>query len=323
MPAMTPAAAMPVRTRKPDNRTVGRNMRGKIIKAIAGFYYIHDGHDIYACRARGVFRNIDTKPLAGDDVTFEVTDTKDMEGWVTSVLERRNELNRPPVANADQMLAFFAVKDPDPSVLHISRLLIAAERAGIPQIIVFNKADLAEADASPEDALRKLQDIFRGTDIGVHLISVRGGSGIEDLKQILAGRTTVLSGPSGAGKSSFVNALLGERKMETGEISRKLQRGKQTTRHTELMYLPELGEGSYIFDTPGFSALDNELEPEDVQNYFPEIAAHIPECRFSGCAHINEPDCGVKQALAEGLISPERYEAYRTLYAERKAAARY
>ncbi len=294
------------------------DMHGKIIKAVSGFYYVHDGHDIYACRARGVFRNIDTKPLVGDDVTFEVTDTKDMEGWVTSVLERRNELKRPPVANAEQMLAFFALKDPEPSVLHISRLLIAAEQAGIPQTIVFNKSDLAK-----EQDDRRLKDIFRGTGIDVYLISVREGRGLEEVKSLLAGHTTVLSGPSGAGKSSFVNAVLGEEKMETGEVSRKLQRGKQTTRHTELMYLPGLGEGSYLFDTPGFSALENELEPEEIQDYFPEIAAHIADCRFSGCVHINEPDCGVKQALDEGLISPERYEAYKALYAERKAAIRY
>ena len=290
-------------------------MRGKIVKAIAGFYYVRDGEQVYACRARGLFRNQDIRPLVGDEAEFELTYTEDVEGYVTDIAPRRNELKRPAAANVDLMLAFFAMKDPAPNILHISRLLLSAETAGVRPVIVLNKTDLVSARKAAAQT-----EIFRGTGYEIHTISVKTGAGIDEIRPLLSGRTTVLAGPSGAGKSSFLNAVLGDERMETGEISRKLQRGRHTTRHTELFYL---GGNGYLLDTPGFSALENELEPEQVRDCFPEFSEYQKNCRFAVCLHADEPDCAVKEALREGKISPERYEAYLALLAERRAAVRY
>lgn len=290
-------------------------MRGKIVKAVGGFYYLQDGENVHACRARGLFRNMDLKPLVGDEAEFELTHTEDVEGFVTEILPRKNELVRPAVANVDLMLAFFAMKDPAPNMLHISRLLLAAETAGVRPVIVLNKSDLVNAKKVSAHAA-----MFRGTGYELHTVSVKTGEGIDEILPLLAGKTTVLAGPSGAGKSSFLNAVLGGAHMETGEISRKLQRGRHTTRHTELFYL---GDEGYLLDTPGFSALDNDLEPEQIRDYFPEFSEYQKDCRFAVCVHADEPDCAVKKALAEGKISPERYEAYLALYRERKSAKRY
>ena len=290
-------------------------MRGKIVKAVGGFYYLQDGDKVHACRARGLFRNLDMKPLVGDEAEFELTYTEDVEGYVTDILPRKNELVRPAVANVDLMLAFFAMKDPAPNMLHMSRLILAAETAGVRPVIVLNKSDLVSARKAAG-----LQEQFRGTGYEIRTVSVKAGEGIAEIRPLLSGKTTVLAGPSGAGKSSFLNAVLGAAHMETGEISRKLQRGRHTTRHTELFYL---GEDSYLLDTPGFSALDNELEPEQIRDWFPEFEEYQKHCRFAVCLHADEPDCAVKEALREGKISPERYEAYLALLAERRAAVRY
>ena len=290
-------------------------MQGKIVKAIAGFYYVHDGAQVHACRARGLFRNQDIKPLVGDIAEFELTYTEDVEGYVTDLAPRRNTLIRPAVANVDLMLAFFAMKDPAPNILHMSRLLLSAETAGVEPVIVLNKSDLVSARKAAA-----LQNAFIGTGYTLRTVSVKTGEGIDALRPLLAGKTTVLAGPSGAGKSSFLNEILGGAHMETGEVSRKLQRGRHTTRHTELFYL---GGDGFLLDTPGFSALENDLEPEQVRDYFPEFTEYQKNCRFAVCLHADEPDCAVKEAMREGKVSPERYEAYMTLLQERKNARKY
>ena len=290
-------------------------MQGKIVKAIAGFYYVHDGAQVHACRARGLFRNQDIKPLVGDIAEFELTYTEDVEGYVTDLAPRRNTLIRPAVANVDLMLAFFAMKDPAPNILHMSRLLLSAETAGVEPVIVLNKSDLVSARKAAA-----LQNAFIGTGYTLRTVSVKTGKGIDALRPLLAGKTTVLAGPSGAGKSSFLNEILGGAHMETGEVSRKLQRGRHTTRHTELFYL---GGDGFLLDTPGFSALENDLEPEQVRDYFPEFTEYQKNCRFAVCLHADEPDCAVKEAMREGKVSPERYEAYMTLLQERKNARKY
>ena len=297
-------------------------MQGKIVKAIAGFYYVHDGAQVHACRARGLFRNQDIKPLVGDIAEFELTYTEDVEGYVTDLAPRRNTLIRPAVANVDLMLAFFAMKDPAPNILHMSRLLLSAETAGVEPVIVLNKSDLVSARKAAA-----LQNAFIGTGYTLRTVSVKTGEGIDALRPLLAGKTTVLAGPSGAGKSSFLNEILGGAHMETGEVSRKLQRGRHTTRHTELIALKEASDesfaksGSYVLDTPGFTSLFvSGIASSGLQDFFEEFTKYIPDCRYTGCSHVNEKTeiCGVRQAVERGEISGERYENYCQIYQELK-----
>ena len=291
-------------------------MQGKIVKAIAGFYYVDAVESgIYKCRARGIFRKNGVKPLVGDDAEMEVTHEGDREGNVISILRRRNELRRPEVANIDQVLILMAFRDPNPNFLLLDRFLLSAETAGVPCLICFNKADAARE----KEADRILAD-YGGCGYPVDFISVRTGLGLEDLRARLAGKTTVLAGPSGVGKSSLTNALSGRVMMETGEISRKLARGKNTTRHSQLL---DLGEGTFLCDTPGFSALDTATLPkEELGDYYGEFRPYDGMCRFQGCVHVGEPDCAVKEAAADGRISRLRYENYVQLYEELKEAER-
>ncbi|MCR4672479.1 MAG: ribosome small subunit-dependent GTPase A [Lachnospiraceae bacterium] len=292
-------------------------MQGKIIKGIAGFYYVHvPGHGVYQCRARGLFRKDDLKPLVGDDVGIEIISDTDKEGNITQLLPRRSELIRPASANVDQAMIVFAVMNPKPNLGLLDRFLIIMNRQGIDTVIVFNKTDLVtEAEAAA------LADTYSGSGCRVILACVREGKGLEKIRGILSGRTTVVAGPSGVGKSSMTNKLYPEAKMQTGEISRKVKRGKQTTRHTELF---ALGGGTYIMDTPGFSSLYlTDMEPEELKAYYPEFEAFFRDCRFAGCNHINEPDCAVKDAVKAGKINRDRYEGYKLLYEELSSLRRY
>lgn len=287
-------------------------MQGKIVKGIAGFYYVSvAGSGIYACKAKGIFRKLHMKPLVGDDVIFEVTHIKDREGNITEILPRKNELIRPAAANVGQALIYFALKDPDPNFQLLDRFLISMDLKGIPSRIVFNKID-----GQPEEEMRYIQSIYANCGCPLSFVSVYTGEGMEELKASLLGQTTLLAGPSGVGKSSFTNAILGEEHMEVGEISKKLARGKNTTRHAELI---RIDDNSYVFDTPGFSfftALD--LKKEDLRFSYHEFDEYEGKCRFDGCVHISEPDCKVKEALDEGKIHPVRYENYTKIYEELK-----
>ena len=287
-------------------------MQGRILKAIAGFYYVYVvGSGIYACKARGIFRNENRKPLVGDIVEMEVTHEADMEGNVTVILPRSSELTRPPVANIDQVIILFAMRTPDPNFLLLDRFLIEAQRQKVSCLIAFNKID--EADPAEIDRIR---ETYRGCGSPLYFLSVRTGEGVEALKEALKGKTTALAGPSGAGKSSFTNAVQEDVTMEVGDISKKLARGKNTTRHSQLIMA---GPDTWLCDTPGFTALDTaELEKEDLENYYPEFAPYLGKCYFQGCAHIAEPGCRVKEALEDGGISAGRYEHYRYLYEERR-----
>ncbi|MDO5702123.1 MAG: ribosome small subunit-dependent GTPase A [Lachnospiraceae bacterium] len=291
-------------------------MQGIIVKAIAGFYYVDaGGSGIYECRARGIFRKQNRKPLVGDLVTFEVTHEGDREGSVDEILPRKNCMLRPAIANVDQAMLLFAMRDPDPNFILLDRFLIEASRQGVPCVIAFNKSDLSD-DAEREAIAAN----YRGCGSEVVYISVREGTGMDRIRQILSGRTTVLAGPSGAGKSSLVNALQDEVVMETGEISRKLSRGKNTTRHTQLI---KAGDGTYLCDTPGFTALDTQgVSGDELDLYYAEFAPYLGKCYFQGCAHINEPDCAVKEALEGGIVSRERYDHYKYIYEELKEAER-
>jgi len=293
-------------------------MQGKIIKGIAGFYYVHDGHSrIYECKAKGIFRNRKVKPLVGDDVSFDVINEETAIGNITDILPRSSELIRPAVANVDQCLIVFAYRDPVPNLNLLDRFLISMERNHIPVYICFNKQDLLISN----DDRAQVEHHFIGTGYPVIGISTYTGEGIEKIRECLKGRTTVLAGPSGVGKSSLINYLLPEAAMETGSVSEKIRRGRHTTRHSELFWLEE---NTFIFDTPGFSTLYlEEIEAEDLRFYYPEMIKHEGECRFQGCIHDREPNCAVKQALSDGEISRTRYENYQLFIEECKNRRKY
>lgn len=286
-------------------------MRGKIIRGIAGFYYVYAETGIYECKAKGVFRKDNRKPLVGDNVEMDVLDGEQYLGNIRELLPRHNELIRPAVANIDQALVIFAVTSPKPNFNLLDRFLIMMQQQEIPCIICFNKQDLDRAGES-----RQYQSIYGNCGFQTISVSVREQEGIQELKKLLTGKTTTVAGPSGVGKSSIINCLQSGVTMETGQISRKIERGKHTTRHTELI---AAGADTYILDTPGFSSLSLfDLEKEGLGRYYPEFASYEKYCRFGGCAHINEPVCGVKDAVAEGVISRMRYDNYCLLYEELK-----
>ena len=292
-------------------------MQGKIIKGIAGFYYIYaeDGN-IYECKAKGIFRKDNFKPLVGDNVEITVLNEEEKEGSVTSILPRRNSLIRPAVANVDQAFLIFAKENPKPNFLLLDRFLIMMEQQGIPVVICFNKKDVGE-----KEEMEKLYEIYTGCGYRVVLSSTYEGEGMDEIHEILKGKTTVVAGPSGVGKSSITNCMQGEVQMETGEISKKLKRGKHTTRHSQVI---PVEKNTFLVDTPGFSSLYlTDMKEEELRDYFPEFVMYEPQCRFQGCMHIHEPGCAVKEALSEGEISQQRYDNYLALYEELKEKRRY
>ena len=292
-------------------------MQGKIIKGIAGFYYIYaEDHGIYECKAKGIFRKDNQKPLVGDNVEIEVLDIQEKEGSVTAILPRRNSLIRPAVANVDQAFVIFAMENPKPNFMLLDRFLIMMEKQDIPAVVCFNKKDLADSSE-----LEFLYETYTGCGYRVILSSTFQGDGLDEIRQVLKGKTTVVAGPSGVGKSSITNALQENVKMETGEISKKLKRGKHTTRHSQVI---PVGEDTYLMDTPGFSSLYlTDMEEQELKDYFPEFRKYEGQCRFQGCRHIHEPGCAVKEALENHKISSLRYEDYLGLYEELKEKRRF
>ena len=292
-------------------------MTGKIMKGIAGFYYVHAPNDrVYECKAKGVFRNKKVKPLVGDDVEIDILDEELGTGNIRKVLERRNQLIRPTVANVDQAVIIFAAAKPEPNFNLLDRFLVMMLRQNIPCVICFNKQDVAG-----NEQLRLLEETYVSCGYQVVFTSTVTGEGMDDFKRLLENKTTVLAGPSGVGKSSIINEIKPEAQMETGEISRKIERGRHTTRHSELFHVKN---STYIMDTPGFTSLYIEgMEKEELKEYFLEFEEYEPYCKFNGCIHINEPQCGVKAALGEGKISSIRYENYKFLYEELKQQKKY
>lgn len=292
-------------------------MQGKIIKGIAGFYYIYaeDGN-VYECKAKGIFRKDNFKPLVGDNVEITVLNEEEKEGSVTSILPRRNSLIRPAVANVDQAFLIFAMENPKPNFLLLDRFLIMMKQQEIPAVICFNKKDVGE-----KEEMEKLYEIYTGCGYRVVLSSTYEGEGMDEIHEILKEKTTVVAGPSGVGKSSITNCMQGEVQMETGEISKKLKRGKHTTRHSQVI---PVEKNTFLVDTPGFSSLYlTDMKEEELRDYFPEFVMYEPQCRFQGCMHIHEPGCAVKKALSEGKISQQRYDNYLALYEELKEKRRY
>ena len=287
-------------------------MQGKIIKGIAGFYYIYAENDeIYECKAKGIFRKDKQKPLVGDNVEIEVLDEQEKEGSVTAILPRKNSLIRPAVANVDQAFVIFAMENPKPNFMLLDRFLIMMEKENVPAVICFNKKDLAK-----QEELELLYETYKSCGYDVIFSSTFNGEGLDEIREILKGKTTVVAGPSGVGKSSITNALQENVQMETGEISKKLKRGKHTTRHSQVI---PVGHDTYLMDTPGFSSLYvNDFEKEELKNYFREFIEYNNGCRFTGCVHVNEPDCLVKEAVENGGINRSRYDNYILMYEEIK-----
>ncbi|MBR5337459.1 MAG: ribosome small subunit-dependent GTPase A [Lachnospiraceae bacterium] len=292
-------------------------MYGKIIKGIAGFYYVFvPGAGTYECKAKGVFRKDNVKPMVGDNVEIDVLDEDAMEGNLKSIYERKNELVRPLVANIDQALVIFAMKNPTPNLNLLDRFLISMEMQDVSVVICFNKRDIVTVDEMDE-----FRRIYDKTPYKLVFTSTKSGEGMDELKKALCGKVSAVAGPSGVGKSSVIKAINPDADVETGEISRKLARGKHTTRHSEII---RIDDDTFIMDTPGFSSLYVDIDKkEDLKLYFPEFRPYEEKCRFSGCAHVSEPDCAVKEAVEAGDISKERYESYLMLYDEIRSKRRY
>lgn len=292
-------------------------MQGRIVKGIAGFYYVFiPGVGILECKAKGIFRKNKLKPLVGDRVLVTLLNKEEKTGNIEEILERENELIRPAVANIDQALVVFALKSPEPNFNLLDRFLLMMKQKGLPCILAFNKADLVG-----EDRLAEIRSLYEKSGHPIFFISAKNEVGLLELKDALLGKITTLAGPSGVGKSSLINSLQIGVSMETGTVSEKIQRGKHTTRHSELI---PIDEDSFILDTPGFTSLSVfNLEKEELESLYSEFEPYRKHCRFTPCSHTHEPDCAVKEALEQGEISRVRYENYQQIYEELKEKKKY
>ena len=280
---------------------IPHNMRGTIVKGIAGFYYVKSGETVYRCRAKGAFKEQGIKPAVGDEVRFQVG-TEEDNTLVTEILPRKNVFIRPFVSNVDCFVVVTAAKKPAPVLQTIDRFLVMAEKAETDIVLCINKCDLK----GRQEELREIYEpLYPVVCLGEGM-----DEGLEELKELIRGKKAALAGASGVGKSTILNRLHADELMETGSISRKSQRGKHTTRHSELFELDDAG--TMIFDTPGFTSFDIlEADAEELQFLYPEIGAFAGQCRYDNCRHLAEPDCAVKRALEEGKINPSRYRSYR------------
>ncbi|MEG0873891.1 MAG: ribosome small subunit-dependent GTPase A [Clostridiales bacterium] len=284
--------------------------KGLLIKGYNGFYYVKAENKLWSCSLRGRFRLTKQKFLPGDVVMF--TEIEFPKGVIEEVLPRKNQLVRPSIANVEQAVITFALTAPNPDFLLLDRILVQVLEKEITPIICFNKADLVS-----EEERIKLISPYEKSGFTVICVSAETGSGIEALKKQIEGHLVVLAGPSGVGKSSILNALNSEFHLETGELSKKVERGKHTTRKVELLPLDEI---TYIADTPGFSTLflPDGIEKNTLVHYYPEIFEAAHNCPFKSCMHHKERDCAVKDGVEKGLIDKGRYERYCILFEELK-----
>ncbi len=281
---------------------------GVILKGIGGFYYVKTAVGVFECKAKGKFRKEKISPLAGDKVS--VTVRNDEENTIDEIYERKNFLIRPPVANIDKLFIVVSAAKPRPNTVIIDKMTVLAEKNDITPVIVITKTDLTSH--------YELKAIYESTGYKVYSFSVEDMSDIDAIKAELSGCLSAFTGNSGVGKSTLINALNGELKLETGEISDKLGRGRHTTRQAEIF---EVGEG-LVIDTAGFSSIDfttdNRIYSDELQHYFKEFSEHIGDCRFNGCRHMGDKDCRICELVDEGVISKSRHESYKTILSEIK-----
>lgn len=275
--------------------------RGIILKGIGGFYYVKCEDKIFECRARGKFRLDGIKPIPGDIAEITLP-TETSVGYVEDILERKNELVRPSVANLDLLLIVLSAKKPKPDFLLADKLIIYSKARGIPCAIVVNKCD----SGTSNDICRQ----YKKSGVDVLTISAHTREGFSELEKLLEGKCVCLAGQSAVGKSSIINSLFPSINLETGGLSKKTDRGRHTTRHSELIFIPKLN--ATVIDTPGFSILECiDIEPQELSKYYSEFDAD--SCKFAECLHDKEPDCAVKKQLDRGEISLERYERYKAI----------
>ncbi len=287
---------------------------GLILSGKNGLYTVEYSGEIYKCRCGTKIRKTDGRILAGDRVIFR--DNGDGNGFIVSLIQRKNSLIRPPVANIDLLAMVVAPRDPAPYLYNVDLLSVIAEKNGIECAIIISKSDL--------DDCSEIYEAYKNTPFTVIETSSETKKGIDEAKQLLRDKICVLCGASGVGKSSLINSLYPELALETGELSRKISRGKNTTRTTELF---SLGNGTYLADTPGFTAVNTELycaiDHKELSLFFPEFASHTSNCRYNDCTHTKEEECGIAQAVECGEISVSRHDSYKKLYDELKSIDRY
>lgn len=284
-------------------------MQGRIIKALSGFYYVSFDGKIYECKARGNFRKSGISPLVGDNVEFTLTDSG--KGIIDKILERKNSLIRPPVANIDKLFIVSSYTSPAPNTFIIDKMSVIAKHNNIEPIIIFNKCDMGDFDA--------WQSIYEKAGFKTYIVSAQNDIGIEDIKNELKNCVSAFTGNSGVGKSSILNTLFGNSNIQTGEVSEKLGRGRHTTRHTQLY---PLDFGGFVADTPGFSSLEiDNLDyslKENLAMCFEEFEDFSSHCKFTGCTHTKEKGCAIIEAVANGNIVASRHESYLKLFDELK-----
>ena len=280
------------------------NVQGIVLRSIGGFYYVEAADMVYTCRARGIFRRQGITPVAGDQVL--ISTEEDGTGMLEEVLERKNVLVRPPVANLDVLVLVASVCHPRTNTLVLDKMIAVAEKKGICPIIVINKSDLGDPT--------ELEQIYHSTGLECFTVSANDPQSLIPLRQRLAGQICVFAGNSGVGKSSILNGIDPTLELSTGEISEKLGRGRHTTRTATLYHFAD----GYVVDTPGFSSLDMEqvesISKDELADCFREFEPFVGQCRFIGCAHYREPKCAVRAAVEAGQIAQSRYDSYVTMY---------
>ncbi len=285
-------------------------MEGCILKGIGGFYYVETSEGVFECKAKGKFRKERIVPLAGDKVEITLRDSQ--ENTIDVILERKNKLVRPPVANIDKLMIIVSVVSPLPNTVIIDKLTVIAERKNIEPVIVITKSDLEEEKA------QELYDIYSSTGYRTYLFSSVDKRNLEEIRAEFSGCLTALTGNSGAGKSTLLNSVDPKLELPTGEISNKLGRGRHTTRQAEIFHVAD----GLVIDSAGFSSIEftgeNLFLANELQYCFNEFNEFIPSCKFNGCSHINTKSCAVIEAVDNGRISKSRYESYLTMYDELK-----
>lgn len=285
-----------------------KSLEGVIIKGIGGFYYVDTVDALYECRARGLFRKMNIKPLVGDRVIINSIDDTNKTAFLFKISERENELIRPQVSNVSQIVTVISTENPKPNLYLLDKVIAGAEIQNIEVLVCINKTDLSSS--------KEYAKIYKEAGFNVCEVSAATEDGIDNLREHLKDKISVFAGNSGVGKSSLINLLLDEEFFETGEVSSKIERGRHTTRHTELKVLPF---GGYIIDTPGFGTLEfSDLDISDYNKMFREFGKYSDNCRFNNCLHTKEGNCGVIEALNSGNISLSRYDSYKSLIDEFK-----